>query len=225
MASHRRRRRGHRRRDPPLTHPKAASGRGFCVGARDTRARLRPIAQPVSPNAGRSLAHPPRQAPASPPNPLTYTRQHGNAKLRRERSNLLPNLLRECDCGNLKQVCNCACEQLPTPLAYAAVEGKRGREGVPGSPKAKEAVEIAKNPLDIASYKLYYVNYEIRHAPPSPQPDSHKGFDTRSGVLCPAAVLFGAAAELRNGTWTCEPATLVLRGFRLCELVSDVLLE
>ena len=102
---------------------------------------------------------------------------------------------------------------------------KEGSRTPPGSPKAKEAVEIAKNPLDIASYKLYYVNYEIPHAPPPHSLTPTKDLTQDQRLLCHAAVLFGADAELRNGTWTCEPATLVLRGFRLCELVSDVLLE
>ena len=107
-------------------------------------------------------------------------------------------------------------------------ESKQGSRTPQGSPKAKKAVEIAKNPLDIASYKLYYVNYGIRYAPPSPQPVSpHKGFDKITGTPLPRhCPIFGAAAdkpgmEFRLG----EPTRLVFRGFLLCEFVSDVLLE
>ncbi len=49
----------------------------------------------------------------------------------------------------------------PQARTVACAPVQRGSSTPPGKPQVEKAVEIAKIPLDIASYKLYYVNYKI----------------------------------------------------------------
>jgi hypothetical protein len=95
--------------------------------------------QRTLPNAGRSLAHPPRQAPPSPLQPLS--------------ANAL-NFIRD-KRSQLKQHQRMPSRRLRQPHSRWRQEAGLSRHN-------EKPVDIEKKAIDTASYKLYYVNYEIR---------------------------------------------------------------
>jgi len=150
MASHRRSRRGHRRKGTSLKWSE------------------RKTPNTVSPNADRSLAHPPRQAPVSPHNhfvEIKHKRKH-------------PGYLFSPDSRHAseKQALCSWRKRLPSLRSRQAPHR-------PGMSQEEKAVQNAKKAVDTESYKLYYVNYEIGDTQPSHSPSPTKDLTKVAGTL------------------------------------------